>query len=258
MPWNNSAWAAVRRCPGYAGSRNTPAPCWARSFSPYANFGQVPLPAVQEAVRQQFARWGLPASLRVDNGPPWGNFNDLPTAFALWLVGMGVRWHWNDPGRPQQNPKVERSQGTAKRWCEPERCVSAAELQTRLDEADRRQREEYPTAAASRWELFPELRHSGRSYSLAWERRAWDLALVEEHLAEYGAVRQVGANGSVGVYDRARYVGRAYAGQYVLVQYDPQAHGWLITDAQGRELRRHPAPEICRQQIVKGTFGKSS
>lgn len=197
--------------------------------------------------------------MRVDNGAPWGNFNDLPTAFALWLVGLGVQWHWNDPGRPQQNPKVERSQGTAKRWCEPGGCASVAELQQRLDEADRLQREEYPTpAGGSRLELFPGLRHSGRPYSPAWERRAWDLQLVEEHLAEYVAVRLVGANGSVGVYDRARYVGRAYAGQHVLVQYDPQMHGWLVTDAQGRELRRHPAPEICRRQIVKLTFGKSS
>lgn len=197
--------------------------------------------------------------MRVDNGAPWGNFNDLPTVFALWVVGLGVQWHWNDPGRPQQNPKIERSQGTAKRWCEPSRCGSVAELQARLDQADRLQREEYPTAGgASRLELFPELRHSGRPYSLAWERRAWDLSLVEMHLAEYVAVRQVGSNGSVGVYDRARYVGRAYAGQQVLVQYDPQAHGWLITDAQGCELRRQPAPEISRSSIVQLKFGKSS
>jgi hypothetical protein len=192
--------------------------------------------------------------LRVDNGVPWGTFNDLPTRFALWVVGLGVRWHWNDPCCPQQNPKVERSQGTGKRWAEPGQCRTVAELQARLDEADRVQREEYRTrGGASRLELFPELQHSGRTYSIAWEERTWSLPLVEEHLSEYVAVRRVGANGNIGVYDRGRYVGRQYAGRYVQVQYDPQAHGWLICDEEGRELRRQEAPEISREGIVKMT-----
>jgi hypothetical protein len=218
----------------------------------------VPLRLVQQALRQQFGQWGLPRCLRVDNGVPWGNFNDLPTVFALWVVGLGVRWHWNDPHCPQQNPKVERSQGTAKRWGEPGSCRTVAELQARLDEADRLQREEYPTrAGGSRLQLFPGLRHSGWTYTRAWEERTWSLALVETHLAEYVGVRRVGSGGSVGIYDRTRYVGRQYAGRFVLVQYDPQAHGWLISDDQGRELRRHEAPEISQKEIVQLTFGKT-
>jgi hypothetical protein len=194
----------------------------------------------------------------VDNGVPWGNWNDLPTAFALWVVGLGVCWHWNDPRCPQQNPKVERSQGTGKRWAEPGTCRTAAELQARLDEADRLQREAYVTpAGASRLELFPQLRHSGRTYTPAWEARAWSLCRVEDHLAEYVGVRRVGSGGSVAVYDRVRYVGRQYAGRHVQVQYDPQAHGWVISDAQGRELRRHEAPEISREPIVQMAFGKT-
>jgi transposase InsO family protein len=217
----------------------------------------VPLATVQQTLRQTFRRWGLPDCLRVDNGVPWGSFNDLPTRFALWVVGLGVRWHWNAPRCPQQNPKVERSQGTGKRWAEPGSCRSVAELQGRLDEADRLQREEYRTrGGGSRLELFPQLRHSGRTYSLAWEERTWSLGVVEEHLAEYVAVRRVGSNGNVGVYDRVRYVGRQYAGCFVQVQYDPQAHGWLIADTEGRELRRHEAPEISRDRIVKMTLGK--
>jgi hypothetical protein len=217
----------------------------------------VPVPLVQQALRAPFRHWGLPQWLRVDNGVPWGSFNDLPTRFALWVVGLGVQWHWNAPRCPQQNPKSERSQGTGKRWAEPGGCRSVAELQQRLDEADRLQREAYPTkSGSSRWELFPDLRHSGRPYTRAWEERAWDLRRVEEHLAEYVAVRRVSCGGHVGVYDQPRYVGRQYLGQYVQVQYDPQAHGWLISDAQGRELRRHSAPEISRDLLVKGSLQK--
>lgn len=212
----------------------------------------MPVATVQQALRRQFRRWGLPEWLRVDNGVPWGSFNDLPTHFALWVLGLGVRWHWNAPRSPQQNPKIERSQGTGKRWAEPGCCRSVAELQQRLDEADSLQREAYPTpAGGSRLELFPQLRHSGRPYTRGWEDRTWDLRRVEEHLAEYVAVRRVSSGGSVGVYDQARYVGRQYAGQYVQVQYDPDAHGWIIADEQGRELRRYATPEISRDTLVK-------
>jgi hypothetical protein len=208
-------------------------------------------------VRAEFGRWGLPGAYRVDNGPPWGNWNDLPTPFALWLVGLGVRLLWNDPRCPQQNPKVERSQGTGKRWAEPGRCQSVAELQARLDEADRIQREEYPAAAgASRLELFPGLGQPARPYTRAWEDEAWSLARVEAHLAEYVAVRRVSAGGHVTVYDHGRYVGVQYARQFVQVQYDPERHQWLVSDRDGRELRRLLAPEISRAEIFKLTFRK--
>src|SRR5262249_43946834 len=144
MRSSNFPSAVGNRSRGCVGSMNTVGPCWARPFSPQATFGQVPLLAVQNALRRQWQRWGLPGCLRVDNGVPWGNSNDLPTPFALWVWGLGIDWHWNDPHCPQQNPKVERSQGTAKRWAEPRRCDSVNELQRRLDEADRIQREEYP------------------------------------------------------------------------------------------------------------------
>jgi hypothetical protein len=236
---------------------SSPAPSWGRWFSPRPTFGQVPVAEVRQALRGALARWGRPGCLRVDNGTPWGNWNDLPTPFALWVLGCGIGLHWNDAGCPQQNPKVERSQGTAKRWGEPERCRRAAELQANLDEADRIQREEYPgRGGLPRLAAFPGLAHAGRPYTPAWEQRHWDLGPVEAHLAEYVAVRRVGASGHVTVYDHGRWVGAQYRGQDVLVQYDPQRHEWLIADRQGRELRRHPAPEISRAAIMKLSFRK--
>ena len=236
---------------------STAGPFSERSFSPHATFGQVPVTAVAAALRGQFLTWGMPARLRVDNGTPWGNWNDLPTPFALWTVGLGVAWHWNDPSRPQQNPKIERSQGTGKRWAEPKRCQSVAELQARLDEADRNQREHYrPRGRKSRLELFPELVHSGRRYSRSWEERRWSLALVKEHLSEYVATRMVCATGHITVYDHSRYVGKQFVGQRVQVQFDPDAHAWLIADRHQRTIRYQPAPEINRSQIYKMSFRK--
>ena len=203
-------------------------------------------------------RWGLPTWLRVDNGVPWGNWNDLPTAFALWAIGVGIRWHWNDPCCPTQNPKVERSQGTGQRWGDAKSCSSVAELQANLDDADffHREKQRVPKLKKTRWELFPTLQHSGRKYTSAWEERHWNLAWVEDHLSEYVAVRRVCASGHVSVYDHGRYVGKQYEGQNVQVQYDPDVHAWIIRDEQGREIRCVEAPEINRTEIHKMSFRK--
>lgn len=257
MPSNHVLCRPARKSPGCVGLTNTAALCWARSFSPYATFGQVPVTEVAQALRLQFLRWGLPARLRVDNGTPWGNWNDLPTPFALWVVGLGVDWHWNDPHSPQQNPKIERAQGTGKRWAEPRRCPCVAELQRRLDEADRNHREKYrQRGGKSRWELFPELRHSGRKYTPAWEDRHWSLPRVVQHLSEYVATRTVCASGHVSLYDHGRYVGKQFIGQSVKVQFDPDAHAWLISQSNDQQIRHQPAPEINREQIVKMSFRK--
>jgi hypothetical protein len=210
-------------------------------------------------LRQYFRRWGLPLAVRFDNGTPWGNWNDLPVALALWLIGLGVQVYWNDPCRPQQNGKIERSQGTGKRWAEPHQCRDAAELQRHLDEVDQIQRERYPLGnGLSRLALFPELAHSGRAYARAAEVQLWSFARVTDYLKEFVVPRRVRASGSVSLYEQDYYVGMAYRGQTLWVQFDPNDAAWVICDAQGRQLRRHPAREITPESIVKLRVQKSA
>jgi hypothetical protein len=234
---------------------STAAPSWRPRFSPLAHWSSVGGRAVQAQLRRAFARWGRPGALRVDNGQPWAQpREDLPTELALWLAGLGVALHYNPPRQPYRNGVVERSQGVSKAWAEPHTCRSPQELQRRLAAMDAIQREEYPSCGGrSRREAYPNLAHSGRSYSAAWERRHWDLGAVREHLADYAVPRRVRCGGNVSVYERDLHVGQRYAGRVVYMQFDPQAREWLATDDQDRQLRRWPAPEICRERIVSLT-----
>lgn len=230
-------------------------PSWGRWFSPQGYWNQVPVAEVQTQLRQQFRRWGLPHALRVDNGNPWGNWSDLPTVLTLWLLGLGVQVLWNDPGRPQQNGKVERSQGTGKRWAEPGQCRDVPELQSRVQEADYIQREVYPAVGGlSRLAAFPHLHHSGQPYSRRWEAATWSLPRVTQHLAEY-VVGRVVASGRVTLYEQRYYVGRQYDKQTLYVHFDPDGCRWVITDERGTELRSHPARGITQAQIVKLDLG---
>ena len=227
------------------------APSCGRSFSPQYFWARVPAGAVQDCLREVFAVWGLPEAVRVDNGSPWGSWSDLPPLLALWLVGCAIDMVWNDPCRPQQNGVVERSQGTGQRWAEPGSCPSAAVLQQRLDEADWLQRSAYPYRQGhSREEVWPQLRHSGRPYTPAWEEEHWSLTRVRQHLAGYAVPRRVDRTGNVSLYDRNCYVGVRHRGRTVWVMFDPNTGEWVIADEHGQQLRSRPA-ELIRAETIR-------
>ena len=154
---------------------------------------------------------------------------------------------WNPPRQPQKNGVVERSQGTAKRWSEPKTCQSAAELQTRLDADDRRQRETYPSLAGrSRLAAHPELR---RPAPASWRRRPWSLERALEHLADYTLPRRVDQVGNVSVYGRNLYVGKRVIGRLVYVTLDPNTKTWIVAGADGTMLKAEPASELTAANI---------
>jgi len=187
----------------------------------------------------------------VDNGVPWGSKGDLPTDLALWLIGLGVGVDWNPPATPQDNGVVERPQGTAARWGEPQSCDTPEELRRRLEVMDAIQRGEYPSVRGrTRLEAYPGLAHSGRGYTAEWEAAHWSLGAVAAHLAGYAVRRRVDANGSVSLYDRKRYVGVIHKRKLVYVMFDPESLEWVVADDGGRQLSRRAAPEISRESIM--------
>jgi transposase InsO family protein len=207
---------------------------------------------VQETLRLVFSQWGKPQRLRVDNGAPWGSTGDWPTDLALWLIGLGVDMIWNPARRPQDNGVVERSQGTGKRWAEPHTCQDPEELQRRLDEMDRIQREVYPSLQGqSRWQAFPELQQVARPYSEVWEKKHWDLNLVLAHMADAQALRRVDKKGQVSIYGRNHYVGKKHQGQDIYVFIDPEDREWVFATSEGVQLRRKAAEEITQERILK-------
>ncbi len=205
----------------------------------------MPSAAVQRHLRVCFTAWGLPQRLKVDNGWPWGSWSDLPPPLALWLIGLGREMIWNPPRRPPCNGVVENSQGVGQRWAEPERCRSVAELQTRLDEEDRVQREEYPhELGRPRLQVYPGLAHSGQRYSVPWEARHWSWTRVREHLGSYVVQRRVDGSGKIGLYAGKLYVGQIHARSWVAVQFDAAAGHWVVSGVTGAEVCRRPLDQF--------------
>ena len=219
--------------------------------------------AVQAALRQAFSRWGRPEGLRVDNGVPWVYRDKLPSDLELWLAGLGVALHRNRLRRPQQNGTVERSQGTAKNWAEPGQGDSPEQLQSRVDEEDKVQRELYPAVEGqSRLQRYPSLLHSGRGYVAgSWEQVCWSLEGALQCLGRYRGRRRVNKKGYVSLYDRGQRVGLAYAGQEVEVRLDPASQEWVFSQGAqevGRVEMRPLSAEAIRELRLKGCPGRSA
>jgi hypothetical protein len=225
--------------------------CSGPQFSPRGRWTQVPPREVQAQLRLAFGRWGRPERFRVDNGVPWGSWGDLPTDLTLWLIGLEVGVDFNPPARPQDNGVVERSQGTAKRWGEPQSCDGPEELQRRLEDMDLIQRQEYPSLRGrSRLEAFPQLAHSGRGYTPEWEETHWNLAAVAAHLAGYAVRRRVDGTGSISLYNRNHYIGSIHKRKTVYVMFDPEVLEWVVADEEGRQVSRQAATKISRADIM--------
>jgi hypothetical protein len=230
----------------------------ATELFPVYRWSEVPAGQTQAALRRAFDRWGRPGRLRVDNGIPWAITGNLPSALALWLAGLAVAIHYNAPHRPQHNGVVERSQGTSQRWAEPERCASIDELRERLLREDHVQREEYPAIdGKSRRAAWPALLHSGRGYSRGFEGLMWDLRQALGLLARHRVRRKVSLRGQVSLYHRLIEAGRACGGSWVWVQMDAETAQWVLSDAEGKELRRRPAPQFTREAIMALTAPRS-
>ena len=230
--------------------------------------------ASQETLRLCFQQWGLPDRARFDNGHPWGSSTDLPPALALWLIGLGVGIVYNPPRSPKHNCFVERLQGLAEPWAEPEQCASVQKYQASLDWAIRVQREEYPAIPSprpgasptetegadgqgkangkgserrTRLQAYPELAVVRRPYER--EAESWSLERVKEYLAQGCWRRKVNKVGQITLYRRALTIGHAYRGRTVLVTLDPSTNEWVVHEANGNELAHHQATEITTTRI---------
>ncbi len=64
---------------------------------------------VQDALTATFRRYGLPDTLLVDNGSPWGNDAEhVYTPLGVWLMRLGIRVTHSRPYHPQTLGKDER------------------------------------------------------------------------------------------------------------------------------------------------------
>lgn len=208
---------------------------------------------IKERVEAVFNEWGMPSAIRVDNGLPFGGAGSaVVPAMALWLIGIGIEVRWNTPRRPQENAKVERSQGTLGNWAEAQRLSSVEDLSKRLKRDIKFYNESFPQGrkgGKTKLEQFPELLVNTRRL----DENKFELNRVMEYLSSKTYERVSSSNGQIFIYNHRFSVGAAYKKKVVTIKLDPSNNEWVVLNSDNEVIKREPTrltkDNICAMKI---------
>ena len=178
---------------------------------------------VQEALERTRRGFGLPRYLRGDNGPPFGTSCTMPLSrLGVWLVKIGVRPEYIDPGQPQQNGRHERMHWTLKQSTAQPPSSTMRAQQRRFDAFRLEYNRERPHEALG--QLPPSLLYYPSP-------REFPSRIVGPDYPDSYAVYTVGKDGRVQWGRRSVLVGTALAGEHVgVVEVDDGCWDVLFGD----------------------------
>lgn len=214
---------------------------------------KLTFPEIRSDLRRVFTEYGLPAAIQTDRERVYGRPPNeaFPTRFTLWLAGLGIEHHFTRPAQATDQAQVEREHRTLFDWLEqPQPLPDLAALQAALEEARHMHNYVLPSQAGDcqnrpPLRAHPEVLHPLRPYQPAAEVALFDLARMDQFLAQFTWSYKVSTRGQITIAEHAYSVGIAHAGQQVTVRFDPQERHFVFHDSQdGRPLKRRPAKAL--------------
>jgi putative transposase len=199
---------------------------------------------------QAFKEYGLPETIRSDNGPPFASTGPTGlTALSVWWIKLGIRHERIDPGCPQQNGRHERFHLTLLEAMRP-RAADRAEQARRFLHFARDYNEERPHEALGQRTPASVYRPSPR---------AMPAKLAEPDYPAEAAARKVRSNGEIKWQGNLIHISSALIGEAVAV-VETSDGAWqvrffevplgLIDPAKGK-LRPPPAETGSAREEIK-------
>lgn len=165
------------------------------------------------ALERTFRRYGLPRRMTMDNGSPFAAYQhgrSWHTAFAAWLIRLGIRVSHSRPKHPQTQGKDERLHRSLKvevlsgrTWTSVEQCQPAFDEWRHIYNIERPHQALGLAVPASRYQPSP---------------RSFPDRLPEIEYPEGEIVRKVQKRGQVFFHTDRYWVGKAFEGQPVAIR----------------------------------------
>ena len=184
---------------------------------------------IQQALRTVFTEYGLPQAIQTDRERVYGTppTEAFPTRLSLWLAGLGINHVFGRPGKPTDQPQVERGHRTWHDWLwQDEPHPDLKSYRQALDQARHRHNYELPSHAGdcqgrTPYETHPEVSKVQRAYEEGAEPVLFCLERVDRLLARHRWSHRVTGSGQVSIGRSMYYVGVRHGGLQVEVCFDP-------------------------------------
>lgn len=230
--------------------------CWEHLFFPKGKINQISPKEVQEELIKLFKYWGMPKSIRVDNGMPLGDpqRKSIPE-LALWLIAKGIDVIFNRPRQPTDNAKVERMQRTTKNWAEIADSKNIEDLNLKLKMASIFQREKYKVTRLqnrTRLEVFPSLYSNNKIY----DPHDFQIDRAYKRLEGWTFIRKVSTGSQLALYGQSYFIGKGYRNQYLTAKFNTEKICWEICDNQHQQICTFPARNLESENIKNLTVGQ--
>jgi transposase InsO family protein len=165
------------------------------------------IPETRREFRRLFARHGVPARIRCDNGTPFGGGGPTGlTRLSAWWIKLGIQVEFITPGRPGENGAHEQFHRVYKAEvaAQPARTRRAQQVRsTRWLEHYNRQRPHDALGMKRPADLFRRNRRALPRRIASWQYpRGWERCWVK-------------GNGEITRHGMRRYVGEAFVRDYV-------------------------------------------
>jgi transposase InsO family protein len=177
---------------------------------------------VQPGFDRAFRDYGLPLTIRTDNGPPFVSRGLAISKLTAWWIKLGIRHERIAPGKPQQNGRHERMHRTLKAAAVRPPSANLRAQQRRLNRWRRRFNDERPHEALGQRPPASLYRASPRSMPSRLPTIGYPSTFI---------VRQVRQNGSIKWHSRLIFVCTSLVGEPIgFEQFDDQR--WRVFFAQ--------------------------
>lgn len=147
-------------------------------------------------------------------------------------------------------------QDTTQRWAEVSKCKNLEDLQIKLNQQIKIQRETFPVVRLknkTRLQEFPQLETSKRIFS----PEDFNPQRVYDFLAKKIFTRKVSSAGQITHFGQKMSIGGIYKEQYVQLQLDKDKVEWVIT-ANHQAVKNAPAINLSPDRIINMTvFSKN-
>jgi transposase InsO family protein len=177
---------------------------------------------VQPGFERAFREYGLPLTIRTDNGPPFVSRGLAISKLTAWWIKLGIRHERIAPGKPQQNGRHERMHRTLKGAAARPPSADLQAQQRRFNRWRTRFNDERPHEALGQRPPSALYRASMRPLP----SRLPEISYPSDYI-----VRQVRQNGSIKWHSRLIFVCTSLVGEPIgFEQFDDQR--WQVFFAQ--------------------------